>query len=75
MQHFEQAIIGLIDHYGYAGLFVSLALGNFGVPIGSEIVLPVAGALTATGHLSNLWLTVSIALAGELAGGTVGYGI
>ncbi|HEY1868325.1 MAG TPA: DedA family protein, partial [Candidatus Cybelea sp.] len=75
MQHFEQAIIGLIDHYGYAGLFVALALGNFGVPIGSEIVLPVAGALTATGHLSNLWLTVSIALAGELAGGTVGYGI
>lgn len=75
MQHFEQAIIGLIDHYGYAGLFVALALGNFGVPIGSEIVLPVSGALTATGHLSNLWLTVSIALAGELAGGTVGYGI
>jgi membrane protein DedA with SNARE-associated domain len=75
VQHFEPAIIGLIDHYGYAGLFVALVLGNFGVPIGSEIVLPVAGALTATGHLSNLWLTVSIALAGELAGGTVGYGI
>lgn len=75
MQHFEQAVIGLIDHYGYAGLFVALALGNFGVPIGSEIVLPVAGALTATGHLSHLWLTISIALAGELAGGTVGYGI
>ncbi|MBV9333673.1 MAG: DedA family protein [Candidatus Eremiobacteraeota bacterium] len=75
MQHFEQAVIGLIDHYGYAGLFVALALGNFGVPIGSEIVLPVAGALTATGHLSYLWLTISIALAGELAGGTVGYAI
>ncbi len=75
MQHFEQAVIGLIDHYGYAGLFVALALGNFGVPIGSEIVLPVAGALTATGHLSYLWLTIAIALAGELAGGTVGYAI
>lgn len=75
MQHFEHAVIGLIDHYGYAGLFVALALGNFGVPIGSEIVLPVAGALTATGHLSYLWLTISIALAGELAGGTVGYAI
>jgi membrane protein DedA with SNARE-associated domain len=75
VQHFEQAVIGLIDHYGYAGLFVALLLGNFGVPIGSEIVLPVAGALTATGHLSHLWLTVSIALAGELAGGTVGYAI
>jgi membrane protein DedA with SNARE-associated domain len=75
VEHFQQAVIGLIDHYGYAGLFVALALGNFGVPIGSEIVLPVAGALTATGHLSNLWLTVAVALAGELGGGTVGYAI
>lgn len=75
MQHFEQAVIGLIDHYGYAGLFVALVLGNFGVPIGSEIVMPAAGALTATGHLSSLWLTISVAVAGELAGGTVGYAI
>ena len=75
MEHFQQAVIGLIDHYGYAGLFVALALGNFGVPIGSEIVLPVAGALTAKGHLGNLWLTVVVALAGELAGGSVGYAI
>ena len=75
MEHFQQAVIGLIDHYGYAGLFVALALGNFGVPIGSEIVLPVAGALTATGHLSSLWLTIAVALAGELSGGTVGYAI
>src|SRR5579863_2711383 len=75
MEHFQQAIIGLIDHYGYAGLFTALVLGNFGVPIGSEIVLPVAGALTATGHLTNLWLTVLVAIAGELAGGSVGYAI
>jgi membrane protein DedA with SNARE-associated domain len=73
--HFEQAVIGLIDHYGYVGLFVALVLGNFGVPIGSEIILPVAGALTATGHLSSLWLTVVVALAGELGGGSVGYAI
>jgi len=75
MEHFQQAIIGLIDHYGYAGLFTVLVLGNFGVPIGSEIVLPVAGALTATGHLTNLWLTILVAIAGELAGGSVGYAI
>ncbi len=35
----------------------------------------LAGALTATGHLSNLWLTIVVALAGELAGGSVGYAI
>ncbi len=75
MEHFQQAVIGLIDHYGYLGLFIALVLGNCGVPIGSEIVLPVAGALTATGHLNSLWLTIGVALAGELGGGSVGYAI
>lgn len=75
MEHFQQAVVGLIDHYGYIGLFAALVLGNFGVPIGSEIVLPVAGALTATGHLPALWMTVLVALGGELAGGSVGYAI
>jgi membrane protein DedA with SNARE-associated domain len=75
VEHLQQAVVALIDHYGYFGLFIALALGNFGVPIGSEIVLPVAGALTATGHLHSLWLTVLVALAGELGGGSVGYAI
>ncbi len=75
MEHLQQAVTGLIDHYGYFGLFIALVLGNFGVPIGSEIVLPVAGALTANGHLGTLWLTIAVAIAGELGGGTVGYAI
>jgi len=75
MEHLQQAIVSLIDHYGYFGLFVGLALGNLGAPIGTEVILPVAGALTATGHLSSLGLTVVVSLAGELAGGSVGYAI
>lgn len=75
MEHLQQAIVALIDQYGYFGLFVALALGNIGVPIGTELVLPLAGALTATGHLSALWLTVAVALTGELAGGSIGYAI
>ncbi|MFY9719900.1 MAG: DedA family protein [Candidatus Cybelea sp.] len=75
MEHFQQTVVSLIDSYGYVGLFVGLALGNMAVPVGTEIILPVAGALTATGHLSNLWLTIAVALAGELAGGSVGYAI
>lgn len=75
MEHLQQAIFSLIDTYGYVGLFVGLALGNMAVPIGTEVILPVAGALTATGHLSNLGLTLVVALAGELAGGSAGYAI
>jgi membrane protein DedA with SNARE-associated domain len=75
VEHLQQAIVALIDHYGYLGLFVGLALGNIGLPVGTELLLPLAGALTATGHLSNLWLTILVALVGELAGGSVGYAI
>jgi membrane protein DedA with SNARE-associated domain len=75
VEHLQQAIVALIDHYGYLGLFVGLALGNIGLPIGTEILLPLAGALTATGHLSNIWLTIVVAVAGEVGGGTVGYAI
>jgi len=75
VEHLQQAIVALIDHYGYLGLFVGLALGNLGAPIGTEIILPVAGALTATGHLHSLWLTIAVALAGELGGGSAGYAI
>jgi membrane protein DedA with SNARE-associated domain len=75
VEHLQQAIISLIDHYGYWGVFVGLLLGNLGAPVGTEIILPVAGALTATGHLNSLWLTIVVSLAGELSGGTVGYAI
>lgn len=75
VEHLQQAIVGLIDHYGYLGLFVGLALGNIGLPVGTEILLPLAGALTVTGHLSSLLLTIVVALVAELAGGSVGYAI
>jgi len=75
MGHIEHLIIGLVDRYGYAGLFVALLLGNIGAPIGSEVVLPASGGLTATGHLGKLWMTIAVSIAGELAGGTLGYAI
>jgi membrane protein DedA with SNARE-associated domain len=75
MGQLEHAVVGLVDRYGYAGLFVALILGNIGAPIGSEIVLPVSGGLTAAHHLSSLWITIAVALAGELTGGSLGYAI
>jgi membrane protein DedA with SNARE-associated domain len=75
VDHLQQAVVSLVDHYGYLGLFLGLALGNLGAPVGTEVILPVAGALVATGHLSSLWLTIVVALVGELAGGSVGYAI
>jgi membrane protein DedA with SNARE-associated domain len=67
--------LNLVDHAGYAGLFVAMTLANIGAPVGSELVLPAAGALAATGHLSNVWIAIAIAVAAELVGQSIGYAV
>lgn len=74
MIHFQNAVLALVHHYGYLGLFVGLTLGNVGFPAGAEVLVPTAGALVAKGHLSLALVFVS-ALGGELAGGTLGYAV
>ncbi len=70
---------GLVVHFGYAGLFFVMFLGNIGFPAGTEIVMPTAGALAGSGHLPTIgnipaWLFVGAAgTAGEVCGGLVLY--
>jgi membrane protein DedA with SNARE-associated domain len=73
VEHLYQAALALVDHYGYGGLFLALALANVGAPLGAELIVPVSGALAATGHLSSVWLTIVVAVSAELFGGTIGY--
>lgn len=75
MHGLTQFFMNLIDHVGYLGLFIAMTLGNIGAPVGSEVVLPAAGALTATGHLPNLGATIGVAVAAELVGQTLAYAI
>jgi len=67
--------LGIVDKLGYVGLFFVMALGNLGIPVGTELVVPAAGALAATGHLSSVWLAALVATAGEVVGGTILYTI
>lgn len=73
MEHLQNAAIALVDHYGCLGLFVGLVLGNVGFPVAAEVLVPIAGALAARGHLPSIWIVFACALGGELAGGTLGY--
>jgi membrane protein DedA with SNARE-associated domain len=58
-----------------------MALGNMGLPMGTEVVVPTAGALAAQGHLPMLgpipgWIIVAlVATAAELFGGCVLYAV
>lgn len=75
MHGFTTFVLNLIDHAGYFGLFIAMVLGNIGAPVGSEVILPAAGALVATGHLPNLWVTIGVAVAAELVGQSIGYAV
>jgi len=75
VHEFTTFFLNLVDHAGYGGLFVAMTLANIGAPVGSEIVLPAAGALAATGHLSSVWLAIALAVAAELTGQSIGYAV
>jgi membrane protein DedA with SNARE-associated domain len=79
MAHLSEFFHALVIHFGYAGLFFVMLLGNIGMPTGTEIVMPSAGALAATGHLPPLgpipgWIIVgAVGTLGELCGGFLLY--
>ena len=79
MEQLSAFFHALVIHFGYAGLFVVMFLGNIGMPTGTEIVMPSAGALAATGHLPNVgplpgWTIVgAVGTLGELCGGLLLY--
>lgn len=77
MERLSHFFLSLVDATGYPGLFVVIVLCNVGIPspIGSETVLPAAGALVAGGHLSSVWIAAAVATLGEVVGGTVLYAI
>lgn len=73
MEHLQNAVLALVHHYGYLGLFIGLVLGNVGFPVAAEVLVPVGAALLARGNPAYLPLVIAVAVAGELAGGTLGY--
>lgn len=52
-----------------------MTLANIGAPVGSEIVLPLAGGMAAKGLLSSVWLAIAVAVLAELTGQTIGYAV
>jgi membrane protein DedA with SNARE-associated domain len=81
MPHLAPYFHNLVLHFGYAGLFVVMFLGNMGMPTGTEVVMPTSGALAGTGHLPALgpipgWVIAgAVGTLGELCGGLVLYTI
>lgn len=75
MEQLQAVVLGLIHQFGYAGLFVVMVLGNLGIPVGTELVVPAAGAAAGAGVLSSWVLVGLVATLGEIAGGLILYTI
>ena len=70
----HSSVARLIETYGYAVVFLFVAIESLGIPLPGETVLVTAAALAALGHLS-IWWVIAIAAAGGIIGDAAGYWI
>ncbi len=52
-------ILGVIDAYGYAGIFIGMVIESIGIPLPSEIILPYTGYLAYLERF-DFWIVVII---------------
>jgi len=67
-----QALISLVGTWGLLAIFVTMTGESAGLPISSEIVVPLGGALASQGKL-NFVLVVLVASAANLAGSLIAF--
>lgn len=69
---FTQIATSLISQLGYGGLGLGLVLDSFGVPIPSEVLIPLATVLALEGRF-NVWWIFVLGTAAQVLGGLVSY--
>ena len=67
-----QALINLVGTWGYIAILVTMTGESAGLPISSEIVVPLGGALASQGKL-NFVLVVVVASIANLAGSLIAF--
>ena len=70
----ENWITEIMDGYGYAGIFLLIALENLFPPIPSEVILTFGGFMTTASDLTVLGV-IAVSTAGSVAGAICLYGI
>ena len=74
-----QQLISLVTAWGYIAIFFTMAGESAGLPISSEIVVPLGGALASLGKLglggpvAELILVVAVSSAANLAGSLIAF--
>jgi membrane protein DedA with SNARE-associated domain len=68
----ENFITSLYNTLGYAGIVIAMAIESCCIPLPSELIMPLAGAVTASSVAHSLKLTGTFNLAGVTLAGAVG---
>ncbi len=68
------SLLSLVAHYGYAAILVLMAGESCGLPISSEVVVPLGGVLAASGQLNVVAVAVVASIA-NLLGSLAAYGL
>ena len=66
------ALSNVVATYGLVAVFVLMAFESCGFPFPSEVIMPTAGLLAATGHL-NLAAAILAGAVGNLVGSVIAY--
>ena len=69
-----QLAVQTINWSGYTGVFILMFVESCGVPVPSEVTMPFAGFLAATGQMS-FWIAVIVGAVANLAGSLLAYWI
>lgn len=62
----------MMSQLGYWGMTIGLVLDSFGIPIPSEVLLMVGGALAASGRFDP-WVVFILGTLAQVVGGLIGY--
>lgn len=65
-------VVGLVEQWGYAGIFIMMFLESTFFPFPSEVAMIPAGYLAFQGKM-NIWLAILAGTSGSLAGALFNY--
>lgn len=66
--------VQVITWMGYTGVFILMFVESCGIPVPSEVTMPFAGFLVASGKMS-FWIAVMVGAVANLAGSLLAYWI
>ena len=68
----QQFVVGIMNSYGYAGIFVLILVENLFPPIPSEVILTFGGFMTTYTQMKSAGV-IAASTAGSVAGAVILY--